>query len=108
MRHAGYSIPYQAVCAVSIQASEAVLNAKAVVVSTFKTKIICINKCALGKRIFSLYNAVRMFFEFLNYILTINFAFAFPLQFNRQREIVKIGRSANAISGHFYPGAYWS
>ena len=46
MRHAGYSIPYQAVCAVSIQASEAVLNAKAVVVSTFKTKIIGINESA--------------------------------------------------------------
>ena len=48
MRHAGYSIPYQAVCAISIQASEAVLNAKAVVVSVFKPLIIGIDKSALG------------------------------------------------------------
>lgn len=48
MRHAGYSIPYQAVCAVSIQASEAMLNAEAVVVFVFKPQIIGINKSAFG------------------------------------------------------------
>ena len=46
MQHAGYSIPYQAVCAVSIQASEAMLNAEAVTIFILHSHIICINKGA--------------------------------------------------------------
>ena len=48
IRHADDSIPHQAVCAISIPASEAMLNAEAVVVSVFKPLIIGIDKSALG------------------------------------------------------------
>ena len=48
IRHAGPSIPHQAVCAISIQASEAMLNAETVVVFVFKPQIIGINESAFG------------------------------------------------------------
>ena len=101
IRHAGSSIPHQAVCAISIQASEAMLNAETVVVFVPQTQVIGVNKSALGQGIFCLHHALCVFLVFLDHILIVNFTLALALQFNCQRNIIKFNRATNTETGQF-------